>query len=717
VEKGGRKANASNKGYVHRLDQVATSFFFTNFPAEITAADLWPKFGHFDRVGEVYIPDRLDKQGRRFGFVKYRDVRDPKEQLGLLSDIWVGTYKLRVNLARFTKGTGPKEVGEEAARQGKAIPTTGVGGKAVVVEGKSYREALKVRPLARQSDNDQVVGSVEVGGSVTVTWEVEVETEAVNMLKGSYVGLLTENKDHQSIQRSFIMDGYQHIRVKALGHMKVLISSSVEGEVKEIANSVGWWCTVFEKFEEWSPSWVSNQRVVWLNCYGVPLHVWGEALFRSLGFKFGTYIETDIPTNNMTRVDVAKIKVATDASKLIDSSISVSVLDKKIVIRVLEETGSATMDELRCCGGCEKNFDDNSYHGSGEGETPAVEEEGSEGGDDSDWSETRHGLVDVGTRNDGKGVVKELRMVVVQEKDMADSVPTFLGNSLEGVSNEVNVNPEVSAGKGKESSASSGSISRALEEGESQGEGTTEHMRPLRIGPCLSQPNVLRTKAGDFKLHGSDGGVSNGPCDVMGGKVLGPTYVGLNSSATGVNGGSLPPQQTHLLSTDRCCKGGKTKKATKRPHPYFPGHKFYKFQNCRKGGSKLNKKAMRHEESVSLADSDSIETTKELEQEGGTCQQFYDAEGIDLEVFLPHSGIEDADQIGTVVPCSLSGHGGSGVSGLGDLLAISTVPANEVPLCGAGVDKERGDAYHLIDIQEDVGLNFKGVGDEDVKEV
>jgi hypothetical protein len=111
--------------------------------------------------------------------------------------------------------------------------------------------------------------------------------------------------------------------------MKVLISSSVEGEVKEIANSVGWWCTVFEKFEEWSPSWVSNQRVVWLNCYGVPLHVWGEALFRSLGFKFGTYIETDIPTNNMTRVDVAKIKVATDASKLIDSSISVSVLDKK----------------------------------------------------------------------------------------------------------------------------------------------------------------------------------------------------------------------------------------------------------------------------------------------------------------------------------------------------------------------------------------------------
>jgi hypothetical protein len=61
VEKGGRKGHEKHRGYVHRLDQVAMSFFFTNFPADISAADLWPKFAHFGRVGEVYIPERLDK--------------------------------------------------------------------------------------------------------------------------------------------------------------------------------------------------------------------------------------------------------------------------------------------------------------------------------------------------------------------------------------------------------------------------------------------------------------------------------------------------------------------------------------------------------------------------------------------------------------------------------------------------------------------------------
>jgi hypothetical protein len=31
------------------------------------------------------------------------------------------------------------------------------------------------------------------------------------------------------------------------------------------------------------------------------------------------------------------------------------------------------------------------------------------------------------------------------------------------------------------------------------------------------------------------------------------------------------------------------------------------------------------------------------------------------------------------------------------------------------VDKATGDAQHIIDIQEDIGMNFKGNNDEDVK--
>jgi hypothetical protein len=57
---------------------------------------------------------------------------------------------------------------------------------------------------------------------------------------------------------------------------------------------------------------------------------------------------------------------------------------------------------------------------------------------------------------------------------------------------------------------------------------------------------------------------------------------------------------------------------------------------------------------------------------------------------------------------------GSGDSGLGGVLGVSVPLRSEIPFSGGMVDKNRGDAYHIIDILEDVGMVFHGVGDEDV---
>jgi hypothetical protein len=59
-----------------------TSFFFTNFPEDSITMELWQKFWSFGGMGEVFNPKRVDKQGRHFGFVKFRDVRDDVELLG-----------------------------------------------------------------------------------------------------------------------------------------------------------------------------------------------------------------------------------------------------------------------------------------------------------------------------------------------------------------------------------------------------------------------------------------------------------------------------------------------------------------------------------------------------------------------------------------------------------------------------------------------------------
>jgi hypothetical protein len=96
------------KGFVHRLDQSATSFFFTNFPVDATVEDFWRLFERLGCIGEVYIPKKLDKQGKRFGFAKFREVINVKELLARMEEIWVGSFKLRVNISRFSKGEPKK---------------------------------------------------------------------------------------------------------------------------------------------------------------------------------------------------------------------------------------------------------------------------------------------------------------------------------------------------------------------------------------------------------------------------------------------------------------------------------------------------------------------------------------------------------------------------------------------------------------------------------
>ncbi|MCI19252.1 endonuclease/exonuclease/phosphatase family protein, partial [Trifolium medium] len=136
VERGGWERRHRHKGFVHRLANETTSYFFTNFPEGVKAIDLWSKFARFGRVGEVYIPNKLDKQGKRFGFVKFREVRDVKDLLSRLGDIWVGSFKLRVNLSRFGRGETRRDKQVEIPQNSKAVA------EAQCQDGRSFKEAL-----------------------------------------------------------------------------------------------------------------------------------------------------------------------------------------------------------------------------------------------------------------------------------------------------------------------------------------------------------------------------------------------------------------------------------------------------------------------------------------------------------------------------------------------------------------------------------------------
>ena len=80
-----------------------TSFYFTHFPDEANEELLWRHFKKWGDVREVYIAKRLNKDGRRYGFVRFKGVSDAKGLEVRLDNIFINDCKLFVNLPRFER--------------------------------------------------------------------------------------------------------------------------------------------------------------------------------------------------------------------------------------------------------------------------------------------------------------------------------------------------------------------------------------------------------------------------------------------------------------------------------------------------------------------------------------------------------------------------------------------------------------------------------------
>ena len=65
------------------------------------------------RVSDVFISRRLDSGKRRFGFVSFQGVLDVRVLERKLDAIWIGLWKLRVNIPKFSrKEPNRPEVGD-----------------------------------------------------------------------------------------------------------------------------------------------------------------------------------------------------------------------------------------------------------------------------------------------------------------------------------------------------------------------------------------------------------------------------------------------------------------------------------------------------------------------------------------------------------------------------------------------------------------------------
>jgi hypothetical protein len=318
VGKGGspRVEGGRKNGFFHHLDKVTTSYFITNFPPDATSEDLWKLFLKFGRVAEVYIPKKLDKRGRRFGFVKFKEVREEDVLGEMLRDVWMGSFKLWVNRSRFGRSDSKDtQASKSQQKDDQEVVTT---------NGKSFKDVLLRGGFA----------------SEVSVMKVLVNETFCKELQGSVVGLLKGEKEVRRIQTTLFMEGFQSIKVTSMGGDMVLLRSPMEGDIQRLLRSKNE-CLhyYFSEIKPWNPGLFAVQREIWIQVYGIPLHIWGDDLFKMIGNKLGAFLDYDEETASMARLDVARLKIRIGKWAVLDEVVKVEVEGVIFSLWVVEERG------------------------------------------------------------------------------------------------------------------------------------------------------------------------------------------------------------------------------------------------------------------------------------------------------------------------------------------------------------------------------------------
>ena len=108
---------------LHRRDhEDVTTFYFSRFPDGTRETDLWKIFQKWGRVREVFIPKYKNKEGHKFGFVRFKEVMDERMKL-MVRLRQKGLVVLVKAEVRLRKRRGPRE---KALRK-KVLAVDGVG--------------------------------------------------------------------------------------------------------------------------------------------------------------------------------------------------------------------------------------------------------------------------------------------------------------------------------------------------------------------------------------------------------------------------------------------------------------------------------------------------------------------------------------------------------------------------------------------------------------
>ncbi|GKD50747.1 RNA-directed DNA polymerase, eukaryota, reverse transcriptase zinc-binding domain protein [Tanacetum coccineum] len=276
--------------------QISTSIFVTNFPEHFSSRDLWRVCADYGKLIDVYIPNKRSKLGKRYGFVRFINIKEVDRLIKNLCTIWVGRLRLHANVVRFQRpylNHGRKDTGINVEKRNSQVK---FGSSGFSGNSNSYAFAVKQGTLDKKVE----------------------ETKPVSV--------------------ALAVEGFENIKINYMGGFWVMIEfQSVTLKEKFKAHvGVGSW---FFEIIQASNSFHVDGRVTWVNIEGIPLNVWTKNTFTRIASKWGEFLQEE------DQEDVCfhckRIFIKTTLAENIFESFKIIVKGKVFWVRAIEVSGWA----------------------------------------------------------------------------------------------------------------------------------------------------------------------------------------------------------------------------------------------------------------------------------------------------------------------------------------------------------------------------------------
>lgn len=122
-----------------------------------------------------------------------------------------------------------------------------------------------------------------------------------------------------------------------MGAILPLLEGEDDGEIPAlISDAPEWLHTWFNEVRCWSLKEVDRERLVWVQCTGVPVHAWSKDFLRFIVTGFGEFVNFDEDTRKQSHLNVAKILVRTNVQDTISGVDRVTINGSIFPIRMTE---------------------------------------------------------------------------------------------------------------------------------------------------------------------------------------------------------------------------------------------------------------------------------------------------------------------------------------------------------------------------------------------